>query len=68
MNATEEVQTKIIYIYQILNDNIYNDQTDDGYLEIDIDLYEKCFHVELETVQSQLDDEVIRLRNEYKRA
>jgi len=37
ISATEDVKSKIIYIYQLLNDNCYNDQTDEGYLEIDID-------------------------------
>ena len=52
----------------MLHENQYNDVTDEGYLETQIDAYEKCFHVEMETVQSYLDEEVYRLRNEYKRA
>ena len=51
MTATEDVQSKIIWIYQILHDNVYNEQTDEGYLETEIEMYEKCFHVQLETVQ-----------------
>ena len=51
MTATEDVQAKITLIYQILHDNVYNEQTDEGYLETDIRKYEQCFHVDLSSVQ-----------------
>ena len=68
VNATEDIQQRIINIYNRFRENVYSEQTDEGYLEIQVDSYEKCFHVELNAVQSMLDEEVMRLRNEYKRA
>lgn len=68
MSQTEDVNNRITLIYRTLQANVYNDQTDEGYLELDIESYEKCFHCEIDTIQSQLDEEVFRLRNEYKRA
>ena len=32
----QDVQAKVIYIYQRLQENVYNEQTDEGFLEIDI--------------------------------
>ena len=68
MSMTEDVFNRVQHIYRILQANAYNEVTDEGYLEMDIESYEKCFLVELEKVQTQLDEEVYRLRNEYKRA
>ena len=48
MYETEEIKTRIINVYHLLDDNIYNTQTDDGYLEIDILNYERCYDVQLE--------------------
>ena len=65
---TEEVQTRVIKIYNLLNDNIFNEHTDEGYLEIEIDHYEQCFNVELPRMQQMLEQEVERLRQDYQRA
>ena len=68
VSATEDIQQRIINIYNRFRENVFSEQTDEGYLEIQVDSYEKCFHVDLNAVQSMLDEEVMRLRNEYKRA
>ena len=68
IQSTEEIQTKIVNLYNRLHENVYSEQTDEGYLEIQMESYEKCFHVDLTSMQNYLDEEVLRLRNEYKRA
>jgi len=45
MVATEDVESRIIHIYNRLHDNVYSEQTDEGYLEIEVEKYERCFHV-----------------------
>lgn len=52
MSQTEEVQNRVTLIYRLLQANVYNDQTDEGYLELDIESYERCFHVDVESIQS----------------
>lgn len=51
LEAAEEIQTRIINIYQRFRDTAFNAQTDEGYLEIDIVQYERCFHIDLPKVQ-----------------
>ena len=68
MAVAEEVQIKVTNIYNMVHENIFNEQTDEGYLEIEQQLYEKCFTVRVDTIQTYLDEEVLRLRTEYKKA
>ena len=68
MAVAEEVQIKVTTIYNMVHENIFNEQTDEGYLEIEQQLYEKCFTVRVDTIQNYLDEEVLRLRTEYKKA
>ena len=68
MAVAEEVQIKVTNIYNMVHENIFNEQTDEGYLEIEQQLYEKCFTVRVDTIQNYLDEEVLRLRTEYKKA
>lgn len=52
MSLTEDVHTRVQHIYRVLQANAYNDVTDEGYLEFSIDSYEKCYQVDVETVQT----------------
>ena len=41
MAVAEEVQVKVTNIYNLVHENVFNEQTDEGYLEIEQHLYEK---------------------------
>ena len=47
VDSTQEIQRKIINIYNRFRENVYSEQTDEGFLEIEVESYEKCFHVDL---------------------
>ena len=47
---------------------MYNEDADVGYLEIDTNEYEKCYHVDFDGIKHCLDEEVDRVRNELRKA
>ncbi len=53
---------------QLINENIYNEETDEGYLEIEADEYKKCYHVDFDGIKTCLEEEVDRVRNELRKA
>lgn len=52
-------------MYNRLHENVFSEKSDEGYLEIEVENYERCYHVDVNRMQSMLDTEVERLRNEY---
>ena len=68
MAETDGVQARILHIYNRLHENVFNEKSDEGLLEIQVENYEKCFNIEVGRIQSMLDSEVERLRNEYMQA
>ncbi len=52
----------------MINENVYNEETDEGYLEIDANEYQKCYHVDFDGIKTCLEEEVDRVRNELRKA
>ena len=68
LELNTDIKTKQEYILKRIHDNMYNEQNDEGYLEIDVREYEKCYHIDFEGIKACLDEEVDRLRNELRKS
>ena len=53
--ATNEANDKINEIFSKLQGNAYNQQTDEGVLEVEFAEYEDCFYVDVEQVTKLFD-------------
>ena len=68
LELNAEIKEKQEIVLQKIHQNVYNEMTDEGYLEIDVSEYEKCYHIDFDGIRACLDEEVDRLRNELKKA
>ena len=68
LHLNEEIRQKQEQILNKIHSNVYNEATDEGYLEIDVREYEECYHIDFNSIQRCLDEEVDRLRNELRKA
>ena len=48
----EEIRTKQEHILKRIHENIYNDATDEGYLEISVRDYEQCHHIDFDGIKN----------------
>ena len=53
---------------RLIHENAYNETTDEGYLEIELTQYDKCYHIDFDGIKTCLDEEVDRIRNELRKA
>ena len=68
LDLNAEIKEKQETILQKIHENVFNDMTDEGYLEINVSEYEQCYHIDFDGVKACLDEEVDRLRNELRKA
>ena len=38
-----------------IHENVYNEETDEGYLEIDVQQYDKCYHIDFDGIKACLE-------------
>ena len=63
-----EIKQKQEEILSKIHANVYSENTDEGYLEIDVREYEQCYHINFDGIRQCLDEEVDRMRNEIRKA
>ena len=51
-----------------LRENLYNKESDEGFIETAMEEYEKCYHLDADKCNEMIEDEVERLRNELRKA
>ena len=68
LHLNTEIKEKQEQILTRIRENIYNEDDDSGYLEIDVREYEQCYHIDFDGIKACLDEEVDRLRNELRKA
>lgn len=59
--AADAANQNISFIYQRLHESAHNAQTDEGFLEIDLQSYDRCYHFDLPTLTAYLETEHHRL-------
>ena len=64
---TEIVEKKDLILDKI-RENLFNIETDEGFLETAMEEYEKCYHIDATKCNALVEDEVERLRNELRKA
>jgi len=65
IEAASIAKEKISLIYQSLHENALNTQTDEGFLEMDLQSYDRCYHLDYATLTAYLDIEHARLEKDY---
>lgn len=68
LDLNNDIKTKQEQILKKIHANVYDEGTDEGYLEIAVSEYEQCYHIDFNGIKSCLDEEVDRLRNELRKA
>ena len=68
LQSADEVNRKVNEIYTRLRQNEWNEQTDEGLLEVDFTEYEDCFLIDPDAFRESLDKEVERLKDELVQA
>ena len=68
IELNKEIREKQEKAVRLIHEQIYDNETDSGYLEIPVAEYEKCYHIDFDGIKSMLDEEVDRLRNELRKA
>ena len=63
LDLTEDYQIKLKALLERFAEQTFNEETQDGLLEVPIQDYSDCFHVDIERVEELLDSEVERMED-----
>ena len=68
LQLSEEMNDRVKEILERFGEEAYDEETDDGLLEVDLPEYQSCYQIDIEKVQTLLWKEEKRLRDELTAA